>query len=78
VMDGGAAIVGCLAVVCTVVSLYTVRALQGAHLQPPCESRSFERPAEPLKSRRECGEKMPNLQFSGFRRLFQIPARFCM
>ena len=25
VMDGGAAIVGCLAVVCTVVSLYTVR-----------------------------------------------------
>jgi len=56
----------------------TVTTVQGAHLQPLCGSRSFERLAEQPKSKQECGEITPILRYLHFGHLFQIPDRFCM
>src|SRR5260221_904402 len=39
--------------------------VQSGNFRPVCGDRSFECLAEQLKSRRECGEKTPFLQFSG-------------
>jgi hypothetical protein len=50
-----------------------VTTVRGGNFRPVSGSWSFESPAEPSKSRRECGGNTLILRFLDFGRLFQIP-----